>query len=95
MSLIKKGAAARRRNFWPKNQAKRRPKDLGSNPEEGMVVCKCIVPSRHRSTLNSRRAASSLVRLVEGEESNGSCRMRVWRCRRNSIPNCGTPHLVT
>ncbi|GFV45292.1 hypothetical protein TNCV_2037451, partial [Trichonephila clavipes] len=33
-----------------------------------MVVCKCIVPSRHRGTLNRHRAASPLVRLVEGEE---------------------------
>ncbi|GFV65416.1 uncharacterized protein TNCV_2638461 [Trichonephila clavipes] len=33
-----------------------------------MDVCKCIVPSRHGGTLNSRRAASPLVRLVDGEE---------------------------
>ncbi|GFX60192.1 uncharacterized protein TNCV_4533521 [Trichonephila clavipes] len=33
-----------------------------------MDVCKCIVPSRHGGTLNSRRAACPLVRLVEGEE---------------------------
>ncbi|GFU53232.1 uncharacterized protein TNCV_2952731 [Trichonephila clavipes] len=33
-----------------------------------MEVCKCIVPSRHGGTLNSCRAASPLVRLVEGEE---------------------------
>ncbi|GFX27451.1 transposable element Tcb1 transposase [Trichonephila clavipes] len=32
-----------------------------------MDVCKCIVPSRHGGTLNSRRAASPLVRLVERE----------------------------
>ncbi|GFU23329.1 uncharacterized protein TNCV_2560041 [Trichonephila clavipes] len=32
-------------------------------------VCKCIVPSLHGGTLNSRRAASPLVKLVEeGEE---------------------------
>ncbi|GFX86815.1 cullin-4A [Trichonephila clavipes] len=41
---------------------------LGSNPGEGMDVCKCIVPSRHGGTLNSRRAASHLVRLVGREE---------------------------
>ncbi|GFW96894.1 uncharacterized protein TNCV_2160291 [Trichonephila clavipes] len=41
---------------------------LGSNPEEDMDVCKCIVPSRHGATLNSRRAANLLVRLVEEEE---------------------------
>ncbi|GFW36958.1 uncharacterized protein TNCV_5018571 [Trichonephila clavipes] len=35
---------------------------------KGMDVCKCIVPARHGGTLNSRRAASSLERLVEGEE---------------------------
>ncbi|GFY30231.1 cullin-4A [Trichonephila clavipes] len=50
----------------------RRPSDvplgLGSNPGEDMDVCKCIMPSRHRGTLNSRRAASPFVRLVEGEE---------------------------
>ncbi|GFU08973.1 uncharacterized protein TNCV_1318481 [Trichonephila clavipes] len=33
-----------------------------------MDVCKCLVPSRHGSTLNSRRAASSLVRLMAGDE---------------------------
>ncbi|GFU52914.1 uncharacterized protein TNCV_1142211 [Trichonephila clavipes] len=44
------------------------PLGLGSNPGEDMVVCKCTVPSRHGGTLNSRRAASPLVRLVEGKE---------------------------
>ncbi|GFS90808.1 transposable element Tcb1 transposase [Trichonephila clavipes] len=33
-----------------------------------MDVCKCIVTSWHGGTLNSRRATSPLVRLVEGEE---------------------------
>ncbi|GFX56318.1 hypothetical protein TNCV_2242501 [Trichonephila clavipes] len=32
-----------------------------------MNICKCIVPLRHGATINSRRAASPLVRLVEGE----------------------------
>ncbi|GFV48182.1 uncharacterized protein TNCV_3554611 [Trichonephila clavipes] len=32
-----------------------------------MDVCKCIVPSRQGGTLSSRRAASPLVRVVEGE----------------------------
>ncbi|GFS85723.1 hypothetical protein TNCV_2974071 [Trichonephila clavipes] len=41
---------------------------LGSNPGEGMNICECIVPSRQGGALNSRRAASPLVRLVEGEE---------------------------
>ncbi|GFW55904.1 cullin-4A [Trichonephila clavipes] len=41
---------------------------LGSNPGEDMDVCKCIVPLRHGGTLNSRRAASPLVRLGEAEE---------------------------
>ncbi|GFW27858.1 uncharacterized protein TNCV_767381 [Trichonephila clavipes] len=44
------------------------PCGLGSNPAEGMHACKCIVPLRQEGTLNSRRATSSLVRLVEGEE---------------------------
>ncbi|GFY12041.1 synaptojanin-1 [Trichonephila clavipes] len=34
-----------------------------------MDVYKCVVPSWHRGTLNSQRAANPLVRLVEGEES--------------------------
>ncbi|GFV18073.1 uncharacterized protein TNCV_168771 [Trichonephila clavipes] len=34
-----------------------------------MDVCKCIVPSRLGVTLNSLRAASPVVKLVEGEES--------------------------
>ncbi|GFY01326.1 hypothetical protein TNCV_5077921 [Trichonephila clavipes] len=33
-----------------------------------MDACKCIMPSRHGDTLNSRGATSPLVRLVEGEE---------------------------
>ncbi|GFU45272.1 uncharacterized protein TNCV_4236641 [Trichonephila clavipes] len=33
-----------------------------------MDVCKCRVPLRHGGTLNSRRVASPLVWLVEGEE---------------------------
>ncbi|GFT89305.1 uncharacterized protein TNCV_4386071 [Trichonephila clavipes] len=41
---------------------------LGSNPGEGMDVCRCIVPSRHGGILNSRRAKSPLMRLVEEEE---------------------------
>ncbi|GFX47415.1 uncharacterized protein TNCV_1734021 [Trichonephila clavipes] len=41
---------------------------LGSNPGEDMDVCKCIVPSCHGGTLNNHRAASPLVRLVEGEQ---------------------------
>ncbi|GFW75794.1 uncharacterized protein TNCV_4429771 [Trichonephila clavipes] len=41
---------------------------MGSNPGEDMDVCECIVPSWHGGTLNSRRAANPLVRLVEGKE---------------------------
>ncbi|GFU32616.1 hypothetical protein TNCV_4876701 [Trichonephila clavipes] len=41
---------------------------LGSSTREGMGVCKCIVPSRHGGALNSSRAASFLVSLVEGKE---------------------------
>ncbi|GFS66146.1 hypothetical protein TNCV_2511121 [Trichonephila clavipes] len=44
------------------------PLVLGSNPGEDMDICKCIVPSPHGGTLNSHRAASPLVRLVEEEE---------------------------
>ncbi|GFY26634.1 uncharacterized protein TNCV_2879621 [Trichonephila clavipes] len=44
------------------------PLGLGSYPGEDMDVCNCIVPERHGGTLNSRRAASPLVRLVEREE---------------------------
>ncbi|GFV44968.1 hypothetical protein TNCV_615591 [Trichonephila clavipes] len=43
------------------------PYDLDSNPGKYMDVCKCTVPSRHEGSLNSRRAASPLVKLVEGE----------------------------
>ncbi|GFU76330.1 uncharacterized protein TNCV_285301 [Trichonephila clavipes] len=41
--------------------------DLSLNPGDDMDACKCIVPSRHGGTINSRRSASPLVRLVEGE----------------------------
>ncbi|GFV10137.1 hypothetical protein TNCV_3660891 [Trichonephila clavipes] len=50
---------------------------LGSNPEEGIDVCRCIVPSWHGGgTLNSCRASckSSRVvktRVVKGEERRG------------------------
>ncbi|GFX04207.1 hypothetical protein TNCV_3973561 [Trichonephila clavipes] len=44
------------------------PLGLGSNPGEGMDVCKSIVPSGHGGILNRRRAASPLVRLLEREE---------------------------
>ncbi|GFV21790.1 HTH_Tnp_Tc3_2 domain-containing protein [Trichonephila clavipes] len=40
----------------------------GFNPGEGMDVYKCVVHLWHGDALNSRRAASPLVRLVEGEE---------------------------
>ncbi|GFX26292.1 hypothetical protein TNCV_948901 [Trichonephila clavipes] len=44
------------------------PKCLDSNPGEDMDVCKCIVSLKNRGTLNSLRAASPLLRLMEGEE---------------------------
>ncbi|GFX83735.1 hypothetical protein TNCV_349991 [Trichonephila clavipes] len=45
-------------------------KGIGSNPGEGMDVCKCkcIGPLWQGGTLNSHRATSPLVRLVESEE---------------------------
>ncbi|GFX30799.1 uncharacterized protein TNCV_656851 [Trichonephila clavipes] len=52
------------------------PYGMGSNPGEGMDFCKCIVPLRHGGTLNSRRTAFPLVRLVEWEE----------RCEANDHP---------
>ncbi|GFV93112.1 down syndrome cell adhesion molecule-like protein Dscam2 [Trichonephila clavipes] len=42
--------------------------DLGSNPGEGMSVCKCIVPLRHEGILNSLQATSPLVMLLGGKE---------------------------
>ncbi|GFS59131.1 hypothetical protein TNCV_70091 [Trichonephila clavipes] len=44
------------------------PQGMGSYPKD-MDVCKCIVFLRHRGTLNSCRAVSPLVWLVEGEET--------------------------
>ncbi|GFT33948.1 uncharacterized protein TNCV_4384171 [Trichonephila clavipes] len=44
------------------------PQSMGLNAGEDLGVCKCIVPLRHGGILNSRRDASPLVRLVEGEE---------------------------
>ncbi|GFW97746.1 hypothetical protein TNCV_1425091 [Trichonephila clavipes] len=60
------------------------PWGLGSNRGEDMDVCKCIVPLRHGGTLNSHRAASLLVRLVEGKErrSRPSERDAVTLCFR-------------
>ncbi|GFT38305.1 uncharacterized protein TNCV_2638671 [Trichonephila clavipes] len=44
------------------------PYGLCSNPGEDMDVFKCIVTLRYEGTLNSCRAASPLVWLVEGKE---------------------------
>ncbi|GFS70000.1 uncharacterized protein TNCV_747821 [Trichonephila clavipes] len=41
---------------------------MGSDPGEDVNTCKCIGPAWHGGTLNSRRAASPLVRSVEGKE---------------------------
>ncbi|GFV48371.1 uncharacterized protein TNCV_2512711 [Trichonephila clavipes] len=46
----------------------RRRQGLGLNPGEDMDVCKCIMPLRYGGILNSHRAASPLVWLVEGKE---------------------------
>ncbi|GFX82722.1 uncharacterized protein TNCV_1193971 [Trichonephila clavipes] len=40
----------------------------GFEPQRGIDVCKCIAPSRLEGTLNSRRAASPLMRLVIDEK---------------------------
>ncbi|GFV72404.1 uncharacterized protein TNCV_638661 [Trichonephila clavipes] len=42
------------------------PLAQGSKPEDDMDVCKCIVPSRHGTTFNSRRAVSPLKRWRKG-----------------------------
>ncbi|GFW19066.1 hypothetical protein TNCV_253961 [Trichonephila clavipes] len=42
---------------------------LGSNPGEGMDVCKCTVPLPHEDTINSRQAASPLVSWRKGQIS--------------------------
>ncbi|GFY11133.1 uncharacterized protein TNCV_4471191 [Trichonephila clavipes] len=64
-----------------------------------MDVCKCIVPLRHGGTLNSRRVASPLVRLVEGKErwealitsgataASPSEYMREYRARKKTLQN--------
>ncbi|GFV59504.1 hypothetical protein TNCV_2825441 [Trichonephila clavipes] len=39
-----------------------------SNPLEGMCVCQCTVPFWYVGILNSRRAASPFVRLIQMEE---------------------------
>ncbi|GFX27103.1 transposable element Tcb1 transposase [Trichonephila clavipes] len=46
-----------------------------------MGICKCIAPLLHGVTLNSRQAASPLVRLVEWEErlSTGAIESRLWQ----------------
>ncbi|GFV22200.1 hypothetical protein TNCV_2674421 [Trichonephila clavipes] len=43
-------------------------KGLDSNPGEDIDVCKRLVSSSHGGTLNIRRATSSLVKLVAGNE---------------------------
>ncbi|GFV39897.1 hypothetical protein TNCV_1850341 [Trichonephila clavipes] len=50
---------------------------LGSNPEEGMDVYKCIVRLRYGSTLNSQRAASAVVRLVKEKRGGRPLNPRV------------------
>ncbi|GFV80727.1 hypothetical protein TNCV_4618891 [Trichonephila clavipes] len=51
--------------YWFRSRVHGRCVDLDSNPGEGLVVCKCIVLSRHGGTPNSRRASSPRVKLVE------------------------------
>ncbi|GFX25704.1 hypothetical protein TNCV_1205811 [Trichonephila clavipes] len=41
---------------------------MGLNSGEDVDVCKCIVPLRHGGTLNSRQAASRIVRWGKGKE---------------------------
>ncbi|GFV06216.1 hypothetical protein TNCV_3781631 [Trichonephila clavipes] len=53
-----------------------------SNPGEGTDVGKCTVPSRHGVTLNSRRAASPLVRLG-GTEQNHTASCMVLKAKAN------------
>ncbi|GFV97031.1 hypothetical protein TNCV_3526171 [Trichonephila clavipes] len=43
------------------------PLGLGSNPGEGMDVCKCIVPSRHGGCKSSREVGG------RGREVGGPC----------------------
>ncbi|GFT58970.1 gag-Pol polyprotein [Trichonephila clavipes] len=40
------------------------PLGLGLNLGDDMDVCKCLMPSRQGGTLNSRRAASPLIRVM-------------------------------
>ncbi|GFU37738.1 hypothetical protein TNCV_1466081 [Trichonephila clavipes] len=54
--------------FYPNSVGAEEEQELGSNPGEDIDVCKCIVPLRHGGTLNSRRAASLPMWLVEREE---------------------------
>ncbi|GFU19496.1 transposable element Tcb2 transposase [Trichonephila clavipes] len=51
---------------------------LGSNPGEDTDVYRCIVPLRHGGTVNSRRAASPLVWLVEGVERSSGVFPQNW-----------------
>ncbi|GFX38159.1 hypothetical protein TNCV_3837581 [Trichonephila clavipes] len=72
----------RPRTAWEDNykfQLTAVPQGFGSNSGEGLDVCKYIVPLRHGVTLNNHRAASPLVRLVEGEER--------WKAP-SSFPQC-------
>ncbi|GFW53279.1 CCHC-type domain-containing protein [Trichonephila clavipes] len=63
---------------------------LGSNPGEDMDAYKCIVPSRHGVTLNTRRAESPLVRLVEGEEREYNLTPSVVRNLRKQYQDTGS-----
>ncbi|GFS84512.1 uncharacterized protein TNCV_4606851 [Trichonephila clavipes] len=49
-------------------RTKTKPQTLSLSPGEGMDVYKCIVPLQHGGTINSHRAESPLLRLVEGKE---------------------------
>ncbi|GFW00476.1 hypothetical protein TNCV_693151 [Trichonephila clavipes] len=55
---------------------------LGMGSREDMNVCNCIVHLWNGGTLNSRRAASPLKRLVAGEErwevSPGCSHSKLW-----------------
>ncbi|GFW44075.1 uncharacterized protein TNCV_998401 [Trichonephila clavipes] len=64
--------------------------DLGSNPVEGMDVCKCIVPLRHESTLNCANPVVSHTRAF----GDGPRNLEPWSSDVDDTLN-GTPLLTT
>ncbi|GFV32701.1 hypothetical protein TNCV_3890601 [Trichonephila clavipes] len=65
------------------------PLGLGSDPGEDMDVCKCIMPSRHGGTLNSRKSSREVGRKGRERAVPADSALRKQRHRGQRLKNHG------